>query len=507
MRTKTPPTLTRSQAVSGDNNDVVKQAKREDPTPDKDKESVKEEEEGDEDSSETSEEIPPVSKPVPVEKKREARKPDDPPKQVIPVKVVVGQEISESETEDNDDNTYDVEDGQNEHDGKTSSEEEEEEDYDDDHDDSSINMEKEVDNGKSLNMEKEAKKVVQPPKRIIKSRPSKEDVSVKEKSFEKHEDKKSVKKEKGAEKLPPVPASRKSRKDATNVKKEEEKENEQEKEKEDKEEEKAEETKKKPEKRSFFRSRSKSKEEKKDVKKEEKDQEEKPKKRGLLQRLGSRFGKGKKEEEEEGEDKTKDGEKKKEAEEEAEEGSPSQSQSESDQEESESNDDDESDVGDSDGRDAVAVPPPPPPVKPQRKRGAAAAAAMGESGAGTGTESTLSGDSEGLVVRKTSGGDARGKGGAKSEDPSSAAIAATVAVTSPSEVVTVSITDFKASAKGAAMFKSHPRKLFVAFDFPKLSPGESETPFGLLAPTAPGGKIVFNFRKVIPIDRQENNSR
>ncbi len=51
------------------------------------------------------------------------------------------------------------------------------------------------------------------------------------------------------------------------------------------------------------------------------------------------------------------------------------------------------------------------------------------------------------------------------------------------------------------------RKLFAAFDFPGLPARESETPFSLPAPAAPGQRIVFNFRKVISVDKESGADR
>ena len=106
----------------------------------------------------------------------------------------------------------------------------------------------------------------------------------------------------------------------------------------------------------------------------------------------------------------------------------------------------------------------------------------------TGDSSSTTHDSEGVVVRKDSIGGSR-------------------CSIIGNEAITIAISEFKAG-KNASFLKSKKiQKLFVEFNFLDLKPEESETPFALPKPKAPGESIVFNFSKVIPMGKQDQASR
>lgn len=76
------------------------------------------------------------------------------------------------------------------------------------------------------------------------------------------------------------------------------------------------------------------------------------------------------------------------------------------------------------------------------------------------------------------------------------------------DVVVVNITEFKATNPNAAfMHDEDVQKLYIEYSFLDVPEQELETPFALAKPSGVGESMVFNFRKVIPVDRGEHGSR
>jgi hypothetical protein len=108
----------------------------------------------------------------------------------------------------------------------------------------------------------------------------------------------------------------------------------------------------------------------------------------------------------------------------------------------------------------------------------------------TGESSSTSHDSEGVVVRKENS-----IGGSRSS------------VASGTDCITITVSEFTAG-KNANFFKNKKiQKLFVEYSFLDLKAEETETPFALPKPKAANESIVFNFSKVIPMDRQTQTAR
>lgn len=107
-----------------------------------------------------------------------------------------------------------------------------------------------------------------------------------------------------------------------------------------------------------------------------------------------------------------------------------------------------------------------------------------------GESSSTSHDSEGVVVRRASlaGG---GKG----------------STVLGNEAITITITEFKAGKNANFLKNKKIQKLFVEYSFLDLKAEETETPFALPKPQTAGESIVFNFSKVIPLDKQNHGSR
>ncbi|TRY74599.1 hypothetical protein TCAL_00595 [Tigriopus californicus] len=76
------------------------------------------------------------------------------------------------------------------------------------------------------------------------------------------------------------------------------------------------------------------------------------------------------------------------------------------------------------------------------------------------------------------------------------------------DVVIISISEFRVTNKNAKLLKDDQvEKLYVEFKFLDVPDEELETPFSLPKPKKLGDSIVFNFRKVIPLDRGEQSNR
>ena len=104
-----------------------------------------------------------------------------------------------------------------------------------------------------------------------------------------------------------------------------------------------------------------------------------------------------------------------------------------------------------------------------------------------GESSSTSHDSEGVVVRQASlAGDAK---------------------SSVNDSITITITEFKAGKNANFLKNKKIQKLFVEYSFLDLKAEETETPFALPKPQTAGESIVFNFSKVIPLDKQNHGSR
>ncbi len=98
----------------------------------------------------------------------------------------------------------------------------------------------------------------------------------------------------------------------------------------------------------------------------------------------------------------------------------------------------------------------------------------------TGESSSTTQDSEGVVVRKDDSGN---------------------------EAITITISEFKAGKNANFLKNKKIQKIYVEYSFLDLKPEETETPFALPKPKASGESIVFNFSKVIPMDKLEHSAR
>lgn len=107
----------------------------------------------------------------------------------------------------------------------------------------------------------------------------------------------------------------------------------------------------------------------------------------------------------------------------------------------------------------------------------------------TGDSSSTSHDSEGVVVRKSS------------------LVAGNRNSVLGSEAITITISEFKAGKNANFLKNKKIQKLFVEYSFLDLKPEETETPFALPKPKTPGESIVFNFSKVIPMDKDSQAGR
>ena len=97
-------------------------------------------------------------------------------------------------------------------------------------------------------------------------------------------------------------------------------------------------------------------------------------------------------------------------------------------------------------------------------------------------------DSEGVVVRKDSIGGSR------------CSIVG-------NESITITVSEFKAGKNANFLKNKKIQKLYVEYSFLDLKSEETETPFALPKPKSPGEAIVFNFSKVIPMDKQGQSVR
>ena len=97
-------------------------------------------------------------------------------------------------------------------------------------------------------------------------------------------------------------------------------------------------------------------------------------------------------------------------------------------------------------------------------------------------------DSEGVVVRKDSIGGSR-------------------CSIIGNECITITVSEFKAGKNANFLKNKKIQKLYVEYSFLDLKSEETETPFALPKPKSPGEAIVFNFSKVIPMDKQGQSVR
>ena len=75
------------------------------------------------------------------------------------------------------------------------------------------------------------------------------------------------------------------------------------------------------------------------------------------------------------------------------------------------------------------------------------------------------------------------------------------------ESITITVSEFKAGKNANFLKNKKIQKLFVEYSFLDLKSEETETPFALPKPKSAGETIVFNFSKVIPMDRQGQSVR
>ena len=69
------------------------------------------------------------------------------------------------------------------------------------------------------------------------------------------------------------------------------------------------------------------------------------------------------------------------------------------------------------------------------------------------------------------------------------------------------MSEFKAGKNANFLKNKKIQKLFVEYSFLDLKAEETETPFALPKPKATGEAIVFNFSKVVPMDKQGQGPR